>query len=199
MREIRILSELKSDLIVEYFDSWIETLVEFNEIRKYLFIKMELCEQNLRNTIQFMKSIDEKFKTFCFFISCQLLRDLTKCVNYLHSKNIIHRDLTPENVLISDGRNGVFLKLCDFNIAKVLGFKDENDDENNEDQPGEFTRNRGTRFYMAPEIKTGIYNEKSDMFGLALIATEIFNFEDSVEKISPKWRRKMYRLFCLKL
>ena len=52
LREISILSELKSDLIVEYFDSWIETLVEFNEIRKYLFIKMELCEENLRNTIQ---------------------------------------------------------------------------------------------------------------------------------------------------
>ena len=112
------MSELKSDLIVEYFDSWIETLVEFNEIRKYLFIKMELCEQNLRNTIKIMESIDEKYKSFSFFISCQLFEELTKCVNYLHSKNIIHRDLKPENVLISDGRNGVFLKLCDFGLSK---------------------------------------------------------------------------------
>ncbi len=187
MREIRILSELKSDLIVEYFDSWIETLVEFNEIRKYLFIKMELCEQNLRNTIQFMKSIDEKFKTFCFFISCQLLRDLTKCVNYLHSENIIHRDLKPENVLISDGRNGVFLKLCDFGLSKL-------------DLDSIHTRMVGTDNYMAPEVRDGQkYGLKSDMFGLALIATEIFNFEDSVRDISRLVdRNKMYlKIFLL--
>ena len=177
MREIRILSELKSDLIVEYFDSWIETLVEFNEIQKYLFIKMELYEENLRNTIKIMESIDEKYKSFSFFISCQLLRDLTKCVNYLHSENIIHRDLKPENVLISDGRNGVFLKLCDFGLSKF-------------DDMSKHTEFVGTQSYMAPEVRDGQkYGLKSDMFGLALIATEIFNFEDSVEKISSKWKR----------
>ena len=130
-------------------------------------------------------------------------------MNYLHSNHVIHRDLKPENVLISDGRNGVFLKLCDINIAKILAIKliPENaqatpdglqpgEYTNNvgisEDQPGEYTRNTGTRYYIAPEIKTGIYDEKSDMFGLALIATEISNFEDNVEKISSKWRRVMY-------
>ena len=34
--------------------------------------------------------------------------------------SIIHRDLKPENVLFCDGRNGVFLKLCDFGYAKPL-------------------------------------------------------------------------------
>ena len=178
MREIRILSELKSDLIVEYFDSWIESLVEFNEIRKYLFIKMELCEENLRNTIQFMKSFDGKYKTFCFFISCQLLRDLTKCVNYLHSKNIIHRDLKPENVLISNGRNGVFLKLCDFGLAKI-------------DNMSNHTEFVGTQSYMAPEVRVGDkYDSKSDIFGLALIGTEIFNFKENTRTISRSVTRK---------
>ena len=198
MREIRILSELKSDLIVEYFDSWIESLVEFNEIRKYLFIKMELCEQNLTNNIQIMRfCFEEKFKIIYFFISCQLFRELTKYVNYLHSKNIIHRDLKPENVLISDGRNGVFLKLCDFNISKALGIEDEQEMvsenylEEFEDEPCNHSRNVGTPYYIAPEIKTGIYNKKSDMFGLALIATEIFSFEDSVGKIRRKLKLKL--------
>jgi serine/threonine protein kinase len=172
LREIRILSELKSDLIVEYFDSWIETLVEFNEIQKYLFIKMELCEQNLRNTIKIMESIDEKYKSFSFFISCQLFEELTKCVNYLHSNHIIHRDLKPENVLISDGRNGVFLKLCDFGLSKF-------------DDMSKHTEFVGTQSYMAPEVRDGQkYGLKSDMFGLALIGTEIFSFEDSVRTIN---------------
>ena len=131
------------------------------------------------------------------------MRELSKAVNYLHSNHIIHRDLKPENVVTTDGRNGIFLKLCDFNIAKVLEIKElsQNEQESSQVQTDElkFTRNSGTRYYIAPEIKTGIYDEKSDMFGLALIATEIFNFEDSVEKISPKWRRVMYCLVCIKV
>ena len=121
MREIRILSELKSDYVVQYFDSWIEASVELNQITKHLFIKLELCEHNLRKIIIELINFEEKFKTFQFFISFELFRELTKAVNYLHSLKtpIIHRDLKPENVLISDGRNGVFLKLCDFGLAKL--------------------------------------------------------------------------------
>ena len=154
---------------------------------------MDLCSESLRKIIQFMnKSLKESHKTFRFFISCQLLRELTKGVNYLHSNHIIHRDLKPENVVTTDGKNDVFLKLCDFNIAKVLGMRDENDQCTSEDQPGRYTRNTGTRYYIAPEVKTGIYDEKSDMFGLALIATEIFNFEDNVKEISLKLKKDMY-------
>ena len=173
MREIRILSELKSDYVVQYFDSWIEASVKSNQIKKYLFIKLELCEQNLKEIFQYI-NFEEKFKTFQFFISFELFRELTKAVNYLHSLKtpIIHRDLKPENVLISDGRNGVFLKLCDFGYAKPL-------------EVLKHTRMVGTDSYMAPEVKDEEeYGLKSDIFGLALIGTELFRFEDKVSKIS---------------
>jgi serine/threonine protein kinase len=58
----------------------------------------------------------------------------------------------------------------------------------------------GTDNYMAPEVRDGQkYGLKSDMFGLALIATEIFNFEDSVRDISRLVdRNKMYlKIFLL--
>ena len=144
-----------------------------------------------------MKKTLKNYKTFRFFISCQLFKELTKAVNYLHSKNIIHRDLKPENVVTTDGSNGVFLKLCDFNIAKVLGIKDssEEDQVNSEDHPDEFTRNAVTTYYIAPEVKTGTYDEKSDMFGLALIATQIFRFKHNVREISLLLKKDMYLLF----
>ena len=101
------------------------------------------------------------------------LKKLIECVHYLHSLTppIIHRDLKPENVLISDGSDERFLKLCDFGLAKVH-------------QKSIHTRFVGTDLYMAPEVKySNEYNPKSDIYSLGLIATQIFQFRDSVSEI----------------
>jgi len=54
---------------------------------------------------------------------------------------IIHRDVKPENILVS--RSGV-VKLCDFGFARTLA------------QPGEsYTDYVATRWYRAPELLVG--------------------------------------------
>ena len=138
---------------------------------------MELCQGNLETLLKQMNSCrEEKFKIMLYFISCELFRELTECVHYLHSLSppIIHRDLKPENVLISDGSNGRALKLCDFGLAT-------------EHEYSEHSQMIGTQSYMAPEVMRGQkYNIKSDIYSLSLIATQIFNFGENVRRIRNK-------------
>jgi len=61
---------------------------------------------------------------------------VTSCFEYLHSKNIIFRDLKPENLLI--GNDG-YLKLTDFGFAKFL-------------TEGRTFTICGTPEYIAPEV-----------------------------------------------
>jgi len=68
---------------------------------------------------------------------------IADALEYLHSKNIIYRDLKPDNLAFDE--HGV-LKLLDFGLAKEL-----KPGEANADGRYELTGNTGSRRYMAPE------------------------------------------------
>lgn len=103
----------------------------------------------------------------------QLLRSL----NYIHSLNICHRDIKPQNLLIDPVRG--ILKLCDFGSAKQLIKGEPN------------VAYICSRYYRAPELIFGStkYTTAIDIWsagcvlGELLISQPLFPGESSVDQL----------------
>lgn len=84
------------------------------------------------------------------------MRQILESVAYLHSQNIAHLDIKPENILITkDDR----LKISDFGLSSFTG------------SDGRVSAGGGTPAYMSPEsITEAVYNGcKSDMWSLGVV------------------------------
>jgi len=97
--------------------------------------------------------------------------DIAKALNYLHSKNIVYRDLKPANIGF-DYRDQ--LKLFDFGLAKELKEKDLRQDGTYRNM----TAMTGAVRYMAPEVGLGqSYNLTADVYSWAMVMWFILALE----------------------
>lgn len=99
----------------------------------YLYI--ELLEADLHAIIRSGQPLtDAHYQSFIYQVLCGL--------KYIHSANVLHRDLKPGNLLVNADCE---LKICDFGLAR--GYSD-----NSEQNAGYMTEYVATRWYRAPEI-----------------------------------------------
>lgn len=91
-------------------------------------------------------------------ITKYLITQILVALKHLHSKNIVHCDLKPENVLLSSNSDFPQVKLCDFGFARIIGEKS-------------FRRSVvGTPAYLAPEVlRNKGYNRSLDMWSVGVI------------------------------
>ncbi len=71
---------------------------------------MELCDRSLEDLIK--KSY--KFKEHEIF---EIVEEIEYSLQYMHSKEVIHRDLKPGNILYKEGWLGFYWKISDFGAS----------------------------------------------------------------------------------
>jgi serine/threonine protein kinase len=144
--EIRIMKKLKHKNIVNLLDA----ITHEGQI----YLILEHCgDGDLKRYLRKRPMYERQVRHY--------QKQLMEGLQYLRSCNIMHRDLKPQNLLLTDNKR--VLKISDFGFAKTLN----TDESMNETMCG-------TPYYMAPEIMHNIkYSTNSDLWSVGIIMYEM--------------------------
>ncbi|KAF7633967.1 Mitogen-activated protein kinase [Meloidogyne graminicola] len=131
-RELYMLSSFQHDNVLSLLDILQPTNPHFfSEI----YILTELMQSDLHRIIVSAQPLSsDHVKVFVY----QILRGL----KYLHSANVLHRDIKPGNLLVN---SNCMLKICDFGLARIWERKNSMN----------MTHEVVTQYYRAPELLMG--------------------------------------------
>ena len=102
--------------------------------------------------VMIMELMDESLTAYAekpnisFKIRMSILHDVAEGLSYLHARNppVIHRDLSPNNILLKHYSSFAFAKIADLGVAKVINVDDK-------DAKRYQTKVPGTMDFMPPE------------------------------------------------
>ena len=156
--EQKLINQINKEIGIMYNINHPYSVKLYNhfEDNEKLYLIMELASNgNLYNFIQNNKNQKIKTKEMIKKIIIQVI----EIIKYLHSLDIIYRDIKPENILLDKDYN---VKLCDYGWASYLS-------------KGQFcSAYCGTPEYVSPEvIKKYPYNEKVDIWGIGVLIFEL--------------------------
>ena len=148
LREARTIAQLNHPNIA--------TIYAIEQEGEKFFIAMELIEGESLTNI-FARGPMEPRE------AVRIIRQVAEALEEAHGKGIVHRDIKPDNVIVSR-RNA---KVLDFGIAKQIGGKKETAALT---QGGMIV---GTPYYMSPEQALGKpLDHRSDLFSLGVVLYE---------------------------
>lgn len=175
-REARIVARLHHTHVVSLYGA--------GEHNGYHFLAMELVQgESLNRLIQALKSDDSSNSTLPESLRqkgtqrhwdevATIGRDAALGLQHAHERGVLHRDITPSNLLLDEHGN---VMLSDFGMARI---------RENQDSVGTQTLG-GTLCYLAPEIFSGTFDERSDVFGLGVTLYEFATLNPAFADSNP--------------
>lgn len=126
--------------------------------KRYIFLTLEYCAGgDLSNLLRRAGPLDED--------TCRrLMRDVVAALHYLHDRSLVHRDIKPQNLLLSgplsDPASAV--KVADFGFARSL-------------PPAALASTLcGSPHYMSPELLAfKPYDSKADLWSVGVVLAEL--------------------------
>lgn len=180
-KEIQIMKSINHPNIVK-----IEEVLMSSE---YLYIVMEYAQggELYAKITKGGRLPEESCKKYVY--------QLCSALDFCHAKNICHRDIKPQNILLDDSDN---IKLADFGFASIMEVEEQNEMYKSkkeldntlerieyDDRPDEFERSMvsdskrtkcmstvcGTQAYMAPEIlyREKYMGDKADVWSMGIV------------------------------
>ena len=144
LSEIAILTTIDHPNIIK--------IIEYFEDEKSLYIVMEKCEGG--------ELYERILKEKCFpeDRAARLMRQLLSAVWHIHQRQIVHRDIKPQNIIF-ENQDALFnIKLIDFGLSIKI-------------KENKLTKEVvGDMFYISPESLDGRYSSKCDMWSCGVLA-----------------------------
>ncbi|XP_013147412.1 PREDICTED: myosin light chain kinase family member 4-like [Papilio polytes] len=122
-KEIAIIASLQHENVIEYVAS-------YSSPRGYIIVTKYYSGKTLYHR-RLNENFEEQDVALC-------VRQICNGINYIHQKNIVHRDIKATNIVL-ETKHGKHVRIIDFGLSCKL------DDENNIIQCG-------TKTYLAPEV-----------------------------------------------
>ena len=150
-QECALLESIRHPNIVQYLAMAVDP-----ESRLPVLL-MELLDESLT------KMLECSQQSLAYYIQVDICHDVALAIAYLHSNNIIHRDLSSNNVLITAGRRA---KVTDFGMSRLAGAAPTMTN---------LTMCPGTLAYMTPEAlrEPPRYTKKLDCFSEGVIMIQV--------------------------
>ena len=150
-----ILKHLRHENIIEFYGYFIDESDCMNLVLEKAITSFEKC-----------------YNTYDVPTNCSILIDAIKGIKYMHSKDFVHLDIKPDNILVFQTEKGLVGKINDFGTTKTTleGFNYQS----------------GTALYIDPEcIRNKKYSYKSDIFSFGRTIEVVLGrySEDKMNKI----------------
>jgi len=156
VQEVLAAQELQHPNIIRVF--------HLDEVGGQSFFTMEYVPgRSLRDIVEERK---REGRTFTLKESEAVLMPVLKALNHAHTQTppVIHRDIKPDNIVVTGDLSAPQVKVLDFGLAKMLS-------------PSQLTTTAmtmGTAYYMAPEQVQGAkdIDQRADLFSVGVVLYE---------------------------